>query len=124
MRRRLAVVGIACVSALLCADAPRALTIVTAPEGTPKPEGPKKPAEKSVAGTVVNRDGEGLAGARVTIKGPKTATVWTDANGSFHFAGRPGTYEITVKAGERSHKFTASIDEEAGLQPDTFTFDE
>jgi hypothetical protein len=124
MMRRVAVLGIACLSAFARGGEVAARPIPAVQEGAPQPESPKKPAEKSVTGTVVNRDGEGLAGARVTIKGPKTATVWTDANGSFHFAGRPGTYEITVKAGERSHKFTATIDEAAGLQPDTFTFGE
>jgi len=122
MRRTLAVTAIAC-AVLWCGQAAHSQEMRPAQAESGKPENPDKRAEKTVTGTVVDRDNKGLAGAKVTIKGQKVTTVWTDANGSFHFAGRPGACEVTVKAGELSQKFPATIDEEAGLLPPTFTFD-
>lgn len=122
MRRHLAVTAIAC-AVLSCGQAAHSQQLRTVQAEGRKPENPEKRAEKSVTGTVVDRDNKGLAGAKVTIKGQKVTTVWTDANGSFHFAGRPGAYEVTVKVGEQSQKFPATIDEEEGLVPPTFTIE-
>jgi phosphatidate phosphatase APP1 len=119
MGRHAVVIGIAC-CLLGYGDLARSRQRPGAQQGTQKPDNPDKTAEKRVSGTVVDRDGKGLAGVKVTVKGEKTTAVWTDANGSFHFSARPGAYEITVKVGAKSHKFDATIDEQVGLDPAEF----
>jgi hypothetical protein len=76
----------------------------------------EEPADQRVSGTVVDRDGTAIEQAEVSFDGPKKATVLTDAAGHFTFTGPPGDYAITVRAGERSHRFDRTI--EAGeLKP-------
>jgi len=87
-----------------------------------KPEEPK-PKASDVKGRVMNGDGEGLPGSKVTVVGPRNDTVWTDSQGSFHFTGPPGDYSLTVEASEGTRHFAAKI-VKGKLAPDVFTIKE
>ena len=78
----------------------------------PKEENSKKedkPTSIQVQGKVVNRDGQAVPHAEVTITGPKGATKTTDSTGSFTFEGPTGKYTITAKADGKSKSISEEL---------------
>lgn len=57
------------------------------------------PTERAV-GRVVDRDGNGLAGATVEFKGVKP--VKTGGDGEFTIEATPGVYQVTITVGDKS----------------------
>ncbi|GAA2658384.1 conserved repeat domain-containing protein [Actinosynnema pretiosum] len=53
-------------------------------------------AQAGISGRVVDQAGNGIAGVTITLTGPTTATVVTDASGGYAFTDLPpGTYTVT-----------------------------
>jgi hypothetical protein len=70
-------------------------------------------------GTITNRDGAARSGCQVTFTGPENYTAWTNSSGAFSLQNpRDGTYNVIVKQGELSQKFTVAISRNS-LSPST-----
>jgi hypothetical protein len=61
----------------------------------------EKPAVETVkvTGTVVDRDGNPVTQAQVSLSGPKSGSAWTDGDGAFQFEGPPGDYRARSRPG-------------------------
>ncbi|MFB6262469.1 MAG: carboxypeptidase regulatory-like domain-containing protein [Bradymonadaceae bacterium] len=59
-----------------------------------------KPDEATVAGTVVDQKGESIAGATVSLEGPQSIEVTTDAGGSFKTKVKAGEYTVAATSSD------------------------
>jgi Carboxypeptidase regulatory-like domain len=81
----------------------------------------QKPAEQRVSGRVVDRDGKGLEGLRVSISARQGETVLTDSEGRFFLTTLPGTYQITVNDDGKTQNFGVTV-ADGRMTPSEFTF--
>jgi Carboxypeptidase regulatory-like domain len=81
----------------------------------------KKPAEQRVSGRVVDRDGKGLEGLKVSIAARQGEPVLTDSEGRFFLMILPGTYKITVTADGKTQNFDVIV-AEGRMTPNELTF--
>jgi hypothetical protein len=62
-------------------------------------------SEFSIAGNVVDENGEPVSGATITLSGSQSVVTATGADGNFHFFGLPTTGTYTVTANKRHYTF-------------------
>jgi hypothetical protein len=79
---------------------PSPAPVASAMPAPPAPPAPAPPAaQATLSGTVKTAGGAPVAGAKVTITGPASASAETGADGSFSLAVPPGIYRISVDKG-------------------------
>ena len=86
----------------------------------PTPSEKPKPKPIEVTGTVRDRQGTAVVGAKISITGPDgyQAVKSTDANGEFKFEGVDGAYQIAIEGEPKP--FPAMI-AKGQLKPNEFT---
>jgi len=71
---------------------------------------PQPAAGAQLSATVVDQWGTAVAGAKVELSGPETATINSDASGQFQKQVAPGEYRVTVDApGYLVHSATVTV---------------
>jgi Carboxypeptidase regulatory-like domain len=81
----------------------------------------QRTAEQRVSGRVVDRDGKGLVGLRVTISVRRDETVLTDSEGRFFLTAPPGAHKITVNSDDKTQNFEVTV-ADGRLTPTELTF--
>ena len=82
----------------------------------------RRPAEQRVTGKVVDRDGKGLEGLKVSIAARQGEPVLTDSEGRFFLTILPGAYKITVTADGKTQKNFDVTVADGRMTPSQLTF--